>query len=86
MVRNIVGRLILLGFLALSPAGAGAQDDGAASGELARLHARIAELEAEDARKTELIANLRVRLAELPLLETGARTLNNRVRNQILEI
>jgi chromosome segregation ATPase len=73
-------RLAALAALLLAAAPAPAQDDVAA------LQARIAELEAQAAQDAETIANLRARLAEKPLDPTGAATLNNRIKNQNLEI
>ena len=77
----------LLLFTALLAAPAPAQEDAAAlRRENVRLRQRIEALEAEDARKTDLIATLRERLSERPIGETEARVLQNRIRNQILEI
>jgi uncharacterized coiled-coil protein SlyX len=73
-------RLAALAALLLAAAPAPAQDDVAA------LQARIAELEAQTAQDAETIANLRARLAEKPLDPTGAATLNNRIKNQNLEL
>lgn len=64
---------LLLLLLAVPAAG---QDDPAA---------RIAELEAEVERLRETVGNLRDRLAEKPLDESGAQLLQNRIRNLILE-